>query len=141
MNRENKKTSFEKGYYKTHACNESFTCQVCGRLVTSEGAGTEHRNHCPYCLYSKHLDIEPGDRAADCGGAMEPIAVWVRKGGEWALIHRCRICGALSSNRVAADDNPVKLLSLAMKPVSSPPFPIERIEELTELLDSGNGKN
>lgn len=134
MNRENKKRSFEKGYCKTHACDESFTCQVCGHLVTPEGAGTEHRNHCPYCLSSKHLDIEPGDRAADCGGTMEPIAVWVRKGGEWALIHRCRICGALSSNRVAADDNPVKLMGLAMRPVSSPPFPVERIEELTELL-------
>lgn len=135
MNREYRKKSFEKGYYKTHPCQESFTCQVCGRLVTPEGAGTEHRNHCPYCLSSKHLDIEPGDRAAGCGGIMEPIAVWVRKNGEWALIHRCRVCGTLSSNRVAADDNPVKLLSLAMKPVSSPPFPIERIEELTELLE------
>ena len=140
MNREHKKKSFEKGYYKTRACDESFTCQVCGRLVTPEGAGTGHRNHCPYCLNSKHLDIEPGDRAADCGGTMEPIAVWVRRGGEWALIHRCRVCAVLSSNRVAADDNPVKLMSLAMKPLSSPPFPIERIEELTELLDSESGK-
>lgn len=135
MNRENKKGSFEKGHNTHHPREESFTCQVCGRLVTPEGAGTEHRNHCPYCLSSKHLDIEPGDRAAECGGTMEPIAVWVRKGGEWALVHRCRVCGALSSNRIAADDNPVKLLSLAMKPVSSPPFPIERIEELTELLN------
>lgn len=135
MNRENKKGSFEKGHSTHHPREESFICQVCGRLVTPEGAGTEHRNHCPYCLSSKHLDIEPGDRAAECGGTMEPIAVWVRKGGEWALVHRCRVCGALSSNRIAADDNPVKLLSLAMKPVSSPPFPIERIEELTELLN------
>ena len=134
MNRENKKKSFEKGYYTSHPCQESFTCLVCGRLVSPEGAGTAHRNHCPYCLSSKHLDTEPGDRSAACGGTMEPIAVWVRKGGEWALIHRCRVCGALSSNRIAADDNPVKLLSLAMKPVSSPPFPLERIAELTELL-------
>lgn len=47
---------------------------------------------------------------------MEPVAVWVRKGGEWAIIHRCKRCGALSSNRVAADDNPMKLMSIAMKP-------------------------
>lgn len=140
MNRENKKKSLEKGYFTTRPCEESFTCQVCGRLVTPEGAGTNHRNHCPYCLSSKHLDVEPGDRAADCGGVMEPIAVWVRKGGEWALVHRCRVCGALSSNRIAADDNPVKLLSLAMKPVSSPPFPLERIRELTELMDAGDVK-
>ncbi|MBQ9346455.1 MAG: RNHCP domain-containing protein, partial [Oscillibacter sp.] len=68
---------------------------------------------------------------------MEPIAVWVRRDGEWALIHRCKICGALSSNRVAADDNPLKLLSLAMKPVAAPPFPVERMEEVADLLDRG----
>lgn len=135
MNRDQQNKAFEKDFYKNHPCGGSFTCQVCGRSVTPEGAGTAHRNHCPYCLSSKHLDKEPGDRAAECGGVMEPIAVWVRRGGEWAIIHRCRVCGALSSNRVAADDNPVKLLSLAMKPVASPPFPIERIRELTELLN------
>ena len=65
---------------------------------------------------------------------MEPVAVWVRKGGEWAIVHRCRRCGALSSNRVAADDNPMKLMPIAMKPLASPPFPIERMEELTRLM-------
>lgn len=138
MNRENKRKSFDKGYYKTHPCNETFICNVCGRTVVPNGAGSEHRNHCPYCLHSKHLDIEPGDRAADCGGAMEPIAVWVRKNGEWALVHRCRVCGALSSNRVAADDNPMKLMSIAMRPVSAPPFPLERIEEMTRMM-GGDG--
>lgn len=139
MNRENKKKSYKKGYYKSHACNESFTCKVCGRLVVPNGAGSDHRNHCPYCLTSMHLDIEPGDREADCGGAMEPVAVWVRKNGEWAIIHRCKICGALSSNRIAADDNPMKLMSIAMKPVSSSPFPLEKIEEMTKLM-GGDGE-
>ena len=137
MNRENKKKSYKKSYYKSHASNESFTCKVCGRLVVPNGAGSDHRNHCPYCLTSMHLDIEPGDREADCGGAMEPVAVWVRKNGEWAIIHRCKICGALSSNRIAADDNPMKLMSIAMKPVSSPPFPLEKIEEMTKLMGGG----
>ncbi|MBD5383760.1 MAG: RNHCP domain-containing protein [Ruminococcaceae bacterium] len=139
MNRENKKRSFEKGCYKTHPCTEPFTCKVCGRLVTPDGAGSEHRNHCPNCLSSQHLDNDPGDRSADCGGVMEPIAVWVRKNGEWAVIHRCRICGALSSNRIAADDNPMKLISLAMKPIALPPFPLERIEEMTRLM-GGDGE-
>ena len=139
MNRENKKKSFSKGYYKTHPCNDTFVCKVCGKMVVPGGAGSEHRNHCPYCLSSQHLDFEPGDRAANCGGIMEPIAVWVRKNSEWAIIHRCKICGALSSNRIAADDNPMKLMSLAMKPVSSPPFPLERIEEMTRLMD-GDGE-
>ena len=68
LNRENKRKLFEKNYYKSHACNKDFICKVCGRLVTAEGAGSQHRNHCPNCLSSQHLDVEPGDRAADCGG-------------------------------------------------------------------------
>ena len=134
MNREHKRIRYEKGYYETHPCEESFTCRLCGRLVVSAGAGSGHRNHCPNCLTSLHLDIEPGDRAADCGGLMEPVAVWVRKGGEWAIVHRCRRCGAMASNRAAADDNPIKLMSIALRPLASPPFPIERIEELTRLM-------
>lgn len=139
MNRENKKRSFEKGYYKNHACTESFTCKVCGRPVVPEGAGSGHRNHCPNCLTSLHVDMEPGDRESDCGGYMDAVAVWVRENGEWAIIHRCRVCGSFSSNRVAADDNPMKLMSIAMKPLAMPPFPIDRIEEMTRLM-GGDGR-
>lgn len=59
MNRENKRKSFEKGYYKTNPCREIFTCKVCGRQVIPENAGSDHRNHCPNCLSSLHVDIEP----------------------------------------------------------------------------------
>lgn len=134
MNRENKRKKYKNEYYKNHACDDSFECRVCGRVLIPEGAGTDHRNHCSNCLSSMHVDEEPGDRASDCGGIMEPVAVWTRKGGEWAIIHRCRFCGKLSSNRVAADDNPMKLMSIAMKPLTSPPFPLERIEEMTRLM-------
>lgn len=79
MNREHKKRLFEKGYYKTHPCNNTFICKFCGKTVVPTGAGSNHRNHCPYCLSSQHLDNEPGDRSADCGGVMEPVSVWVRK--------------------------------------------------------------
>jgi len=130
MNRENKRKQYDKHYYKTHPCNETFTCKNCGRVVVPEGAGSDHRNHCPNCLYSLHVDIEPGDRESDCGGYMEPVAVWVRNKGEWAIIHRCKMCGSFSSNRVAADDNPMKLMSIAMKPIGHPPFPIDRLEEM-----------
>jgi len=134
MDRDNLRKSHKQGYYKSNPCRDIFVCKVCGREVIPEGAGSEHRNHCPNCLSSLHLDLEPGDRAADCGGIMEPIAVWVRKGEEWAIVHRCKRCGALSSNRTAADDNPMKLMSIALKPLCSPPFPLERIEELTALM-------
>ena len=90
MNRENKRKQYEKGYYKTHPCSDTFTCKVCGWLVTPEGASSNHRNHCPNCLSSLHVDIEPGDRESDCGGVMEPVAVWVRKG----------ICGVSRYTRV-----------------------------------------
>lgn len=136
MNREHKRQHYQTGYYQNHPCDEIFTCKHCGREIVPEGAGSHHRNHCPYCLYSLHLDNEPGDRAADCGGHMEPVGVWVRKGGEWAIIHRCKRCGALSSNRIAADDNPLMLMSIALKPLASPPFPIERIAELNDLIDN-----
>ncbi len=139
MNRENKRKQYEKGYFQNHPCNDSFTCKVCGRLVTPEAAGTQHRNHCPNCLASLHVDDQPGDRAADCGGIMEAVGVWVRKNGEWAVIHRCGRCGHFSSNRVAADDNPMKLMSIAMRPLARPPFPLERIEEMTELM-AGDGE-
>ena len=139
MNRENKRRKYENGYFQNHPCNDSFTCKVCGRLVTPEAAGTQHRNHCPNCLSSLHVDNEPGDRAADCGSVMEPVGVWVRKNGEWAIIHRCRRCGHFSSNRVAADDNPMKLMSIAMKPLAQPPFPLERMEEMTRLM-GGEGE-
>ena len=65
MNRENKKKSFEKNYYKTHPCNESFVCKVCGKTVVPTGAGSDHRNHCPYCLSSQR----PGGRLRRCDGA------------------------------------------------------------------------
>lgn len=125
----------EKGYYKNHACNETFTCRVCGKEVKPDGAASEHRNHCPNCLSSLHVDDEPGDRASECGGVMDPISVWVKKNGEWCLIHRCRDCGELSSNRVLADDNPIKLMNIAMRPIAMPPFPIERMEDMARMIN------
>ena len=72
-----------------------FVCQACGAVVMQEGAGSRHRNHCPRCLASIHLDEQPGDRASLCKGVMDAIGVWVRKDGEWAILHRCRKCGAI----------------------------------------------
>jgi hypothetical protein len=104
---------------------ENFTCRNCGRRINAEAPGTAHRNHCPFCLRSVHLDRETGDRASSCGGIMEPIAVSLRHGKEWAIIHRCAVCGALKENRIAGDDNEIALLSLAVRPVAQPPFPLD----------------
>ncbi|MDP6381459.1 MAG: RNHCP domain-containing protein, partial [Phycisphaerae bacterium] len=102
-------------------------CVYCHQRVEQEAVGTAHRNHCPRCLWSVHLDKRPGDRASRCGGMMEPVAVSVRKRGEWVLIHRCRKCGALNANRIAGDDNELALLSLAVRPLAQPPFPLDTL--------------
>jgi RNHCP domain len=109
----------------------SFRCRNCRLDVPTHAHGTAHRNHCPNCLWSRHLDDDsPGDRAADCGSLMEPIAISVRGDGEWVVVHRCTGCDELHLNRSAGDDNPLMLLRLAVRPLAQPPFPIERIGEL-----------
>ncbi|MFT3785139.1 MAG: RNHCP domain-containing protein [Tepidisphaeraceae bacterium] len=105
--------------------SDGFVCRHCGRGVNPCPYGSEHRNHCPWCLWSLHVDERPGDRASACRGKMEPIAVWVRRDGEWAVVHRCGSCGCLKSNRIAADDEPWALMSLAAHAIARPPFPLD----------------
>jgi ribosome biogenesis GTPase len=59
---------------------------------------------------------------------MEPIAVAVRKDGEWSIVHRCRKCGILRTNRIAGDDSEIILMSLAVRPLARPPFPLDRLD-------------
>ncbi len=59
---------------------------------------------------------------------MEPIAVWVRTNGEWAVVHRCTRCNAVRTNRIAGDDNEVALMSIAFRPLARPPFPLDRLD-------------
>ena len=114
---------------RRHAASEPsvFRCQHCRAEIAADAAGTQHRNHCPHCLWSVHLDERPGDRRSACGAGMEPIAVWVRGDGEWALVHRCCACHTARVNRIAGDDNEYALLSLAARPMASPPFPVTRL--------------
>lgn len=107
--------------------NQEFVCSHCGRKVFYERQiGTEHRNHCPYCLWSQHEDLKiPGDRKSLCHGLMEPIGLTFKKEGkdkygrekqgELMLIHRCLKCGKISINRLAADDNEEAILSVFQK--------------------------
>ena len=105
----------------------SFRCGHCHLDVPADAPGTAHRNHCPNCLWSRHVDIDPGDRASDCLASMEPSAITVRGDGEWVLIHRCRGGGTLDSNRTAGDDNALLLMRIAVRPLAQPPFPLERL--------------
>ena len=110
--------------------SSSFRCVHCRSDVSTSAPGTAHRNHCPSCLWSRHVDDEPGDRASDCRSSMEPIAITVRGDGEWVIIHRCRGCGVLHANRSAGDDNPLLLVRLAVLPLAKPPFPLDRLGAL-----------
>ncbi|MFE4540551.1 RNHCP domain-containing protein [Streptomyces scopuliridis] len=118
------------GRARSEARAESFRCLHCGLDVPMTAAGTSHRNHCPNCLWSRHLDDTPGDRAADCGARMEPVAISVRGDGEWVLVHRCVHCDVLHANRTAGDDNVLPLTRLAVRPLAQPPFPLERLGSL-----------
>ena len=83
---------------------EPFECEACGRDVAPLESGS-YRNHCPFCLYSKHVDAEgPGDRAADCLGLMRPVELDQRSGKGWIVIHECEACGKRIPNKTAPDD-------------------------------------
>jgi len=78
-------------------------------------SGVNNRNHCPYCLWSRHLDLfAAGDRLSACKAQMKPIGLTMKKSGnkyqreprgELMLVHECVECKALSINRIAADDD------------------------------------
>lgn len=88
-------------------------------MVFPPPSGGRHRNHCPYCLWSRHVDGRvPGDRASDCGSVMQPVGVVARANGEQAVLHRCLGCGVERHCRVAADDD-VHLL-MRLSPVALP---------------------
>ncbi len=87
---------------------ENFICEHCGAEVKGNG----YTNHCPQCLYSKHVDINPGDREADCGGLMEPVD-FEQKNGKYIIVHRCQKCGFVRKNKVSDDDDFQAVLQLA----------------------------
>mgnify|MGYP003616767271 FL=1 len=105
----------------------AFLCTHCNRAIPGTAPGTAHRNHCPHCLWSLHVDLTAGDRRSACRGPMEPIAIGIRPDGEWSILHRCQRCGLIRTNRIAGDDNDVLLMSMALRPLARPPFPLERL--------------
>jgi DNA-directed RNA polymerase subunit RPC12/RpoP len=117
------KTNFSQQNTRRAGFNSSrntfgdFVCMACHNFVSAETAlsGVQNRNHCPYCLSSRHLDLfEAGDRLSACKSNMRPIALTLKKTakkyssigqGELMLVHLCDECGKPSINRIAADDD------------------------------------
>jgi hypothetical protein len=89
---------------------ENFICKNCGRKIIGSG----FTNHCPFCLYSKHVDINPGDRSANCSGLMKPIEVEL-KNGIYSIWHQCLKCGYKKKNKVAKNDNNELLINISSK--------------------------
>lgn len=87
---------------------ENFTCAQCGLHVQGDG----YTNHCPRCLWSRHVDEHPGDRQAQCGGMMQPVAVDGAP-DSYRILHRCRDCGLERWNRSASEDHFEALVALA----------------------------
>lgn len=90
--------------------DESFICEVCGEFV--EKLGYTARNHCPYCLCSLHVDINPGDRLCDCLGVLEPTSIEKGKKDTLKITHKCNKCGVIKRNIVAKDDNFDRILEI-----------------------------
>lgn len=93
-----------------------FQCAHCGMPVALPTSGSRHRNHCPACLHSLHVDLLPGDRRSRCKGIMHPIALWVKDNGELSILHRCEKCGTVKSNRILPDDSELIIGELAKRP-------------------------
>lgn len=94
--------------------NTGFQCEQCGATVLALTNGS-YRNHCPFCLYSKHLDEFPGDRSSSCHGLMEPIEVIYHTKKGYQIIHKCTSCHKVQKNIIAVntvqEDNIFLLLS------------------------------
>lgn len=101
-----------------------FRCAHCHVIVSSTHilSGVNNRNHCPYCLWSCHLDLfAAGDRLSACKAPMKPVGLTMKKGrnkyqreprGELMLIHECIECKTLSINRIAADDDSANVMAI-----------------------------
>lgn len=79
---------------------ENFVCAHCGAEVLGNG----YTNHCPKCLWSRHVDNNPGDRQSDCGGMMKPIAAAV-KGDAYIITHKCEKCGKIINQKSSDNDD------------------------------------
>lgn len=125
-----------------------FICSYCGMNVLHNfNIGTKNRNHCPFCLYSLHVDDKiSGDRRANCGGEMEPIAVIFKqegldkygkeKQGEIMLVHKCKECGKININRIAGDDDSDLILEIFTQSKGDDKLSAELKKENIILLDS-----
>ncbi len=90
--------------------DEDFICINCGKEVNK--LNTTARDHCNNCLYSVHVDINPGDRKNPCKGLLEPIGIEKYR-DTYKIIYKCQLCGMIHKNIMASDDNMDKIIELS----------------------------
>lgn len=95
--------------------DEEFICENCGKKI--EPLNYSCRNHCNYCLYSKHVDIYPGDREETCHGMLEPIGIEMNNRKGYVIVYKCKKCGQIRKNKAAKDDNMDLIINLSAKPI------------------------
>ena len=93
--------------------DEPFICENCGAQIKS--LGYTCRDHCNVCLYSKHVDINPGDREQTCHGMLEPTRVELDSKKGYVIIYRCQKCGEIRKNKSAEDDNKDLIIELTTR--------------------------
>jgi ribosomal protein L32 len=93
---------------------EDFSCENCGHFIVGNG----YTNHCSMCLWSKHVDINPGDRLSECKGMMKPVSV-EQKDGDYIILHVCQKCGSKKPNKVSKNDDFDAILSVAKSSILS----------------------
>ncbi len=120
--------------HQRRSTEEVFKCKHCRRFVALPSSGGRHRNHCPYCLYSRHVDGQrSGDRLSTCGASMEPIGYFQRPNGEYVIVHQCAGCDLERFNRIASDDDFALVLALpAVTPRTSREMKLKRLSVLAE---------
>ena len=94
--------------------DEAFRCFVCGKNVSPLGYSA--RDHCPYCLCSIHVDINPGDRMCECKGILKPIGIEKWKKDKYKINYRCEKCGMKKRNVAAIDDDMDKIIEIMCHP-------------------------
>ena len=92
--------------------DESFVCENCGKEV--EKLSYTARDHCPFCLHSKHVDINPGDRANECKGIFKPIGIEKFK-DTYKILYKCTKCNQEHKNIIATDDNMDLIIKLSVQ--------------------------
>jgi len=105
---DNKDNIASKGSNKSFVRNrENFTCINCGKQIEGNG----YTDHCPYCLFSVHVDVNPGDRKEKCHGVMKPIKVYTER-NNFIIYYECQKCGLKKRVKAASSDNREALFSL-----------------------------